>query len=88
MERIQVQVWDKDSEVDDAGRVISSRKLWAGLSYRADTGNISETRDGKRWPNGYGDEFTYRDQVGVSFRVFQLRCDYYDKRGYLLRFSF
>jgi hypothetical protein len=88
VEHTVVSVWDKSSTLDDKGQVTSSRKLWADVSYHAATGNLYETRDGKRWRNGYGDEFSYRDRKDVPLSDFLERVEYYAKRGYVLVFRF
>lgn len=80
---MRFNAWDKNAQLDSEGNVAMG-KLWATVSYNPNTAELRETRDGKRWPNEYRDEFTYRDLDGASMDDYWQRVEYYRSRGYTL----
>lgn len=81
--RHSTNVWSKNAELDSEGNVASG-KLWATISYNDISQEIHETRDGGRWPNEYGDEFTYRDREGATGGEYLARVKYYADKGYTI----
>lgn len=80
------QVWSKDTVRWPDGSVRTG-KLLVTLSYYPSEGNLYETRDGKRWPNSYRDEFTYLDITGrATLANYLARLAHYSapKRGYVV----
>ena len=84
MQTYVCMAWGKKSVADQNGVIIEG-KLWATVVYHADSGKLYETRDGKRWRNGYGDEITYRDRRNAALTDYLDRLEYYRTRGYLIR---
>jgi hypothetical protein len=81
--RHSTNVWSKDAELDSEGNVIAG-KLWAKIEYNDITRKLYETRDGRRWRNGYGYEFTYRDRENVPIGLYHTRVAYYTSKGYTI----